>query len=88
MLTGCSSVGDRVGGADRCMSYAYGACLLKVEDGLVVAGDTLDMHGKDEAYVNADPRESALRHAFSDARDYGTIIGKSKVDPRARPLLY
>lgn len=86
-LTGCAGVGDHVGGPNRCMTYSYNACLLKVENGVVLAGSTLDMHGRDEAYVDADPRESALRHAFSGITDHGGILIGDSHKPTARPLL-
>lgn len=87
ITTGCASVGSHVGGPDRCMTYSYGACTLKVENGILLAGSTLDLHGRTENYVDADPHESALRHAFTAINDNGgTLIGPSH-NPTEKPLL-
>lgn len=86
-LTGCAGVGDYVGGKDRCMSYSYNACTLKVENGIVIAGSTLDLHGKNEDYVDANPHESALRHAFSAITDTGGAIIGPRHNPTAPPKL-
>lgn len=86
-LTGCAKVGDHVGGADRCMTYSYGACVLKVENGMLLAGSTLDLHGRTESYVDADPRESAIRHAFTAINDNGGALIGASHNPTEKPLL-
>ncbi len=88
LATGCASSGDIVGGPDRCLTYAYGGCAMKVVNGRALAADTLDLHGRTQSYVNADPKESAIRHAFSGVTDNGGMfIGEKARDPREKPLL-
>lgn len=88
LATGCVSSGGIVGGSDRCLTYSYGGCAMKVVNGRAVAADTLDLHGRTESYVNADPKESAIRHAFTGVTDNGGMfIGEKARDPREKPLL-
>ena len=88
LATGCVSSGDVVGGADRCLSYTYGGCAMKVVSGRAMAADTLDLHGRTESYVNADPKESGIRHAFTGITDNGgMLVGEKRRDPRDKPLL-
>lgn len=86
-LTGCAKVGDHVGGPNRCMTYSYGACVLKVENGMLLAGSTLDLHGRTENYIDADVRESGLRHAFSGITDNGGVLIGASHNPTEKPLL-
>lgn len=88
MGSGCVSSGGIVGGPDRCLTYSYGGCAMKVVNGRAVAADTLDLHGRTENYVNADPKERAIRHAFTGVTDNGGMfIGEKRKDPREKPLL-
>lgn len=73
-LSGCVSVGDHVGGPDRCVSVAYGACTMKVVNGVVEPGSTIDIYSDGTILVDADVRASGVRHAFDAARYNGTLF--------------
>lgn len=90
LLTGCSGrVGHYVGGKDRCLTYAFSGCALRVNNGIVQTGSTIDMYNNREVLIDASPRESAARHAY-DAVSYsgGMFIGESRRDPKEAPLLH
>lgn len=79
MLSGCASVGDHVGGPDRCISTVEGHCTLLVRNGVVAGGETVDMYNDKSIGFNVPVRKSGLRHAY-DAVNYngGMFVLESK----------
>lgn len=83
LLSGCASVGDHVGGPDRCLSSVNESCTLSVSNGVVTAGANVDIYNDGSIATNVDGRKSALRH-MSDGMGDGILIGrKHNPAPRA-----
>lgn len=88
LLSGCASIGDHVGGPDRCMVMAGDVCAQRVENGMVVAGSTVDIYNDGTILADVPVRKSAMRH-MGDSVAYnggGTIIG-SRHNPAVKPKL-
>lgn len=88
LLTGCASVGDHVGGPDRCMVETSGICAQRVVDGVIVAGSTVDMYNDGTVLADVPVKQSGLRHMYDGVEYNGgsMIIGRSH-NPTAKPML-